>query len=141
MYPDPMKTIITGFALSLITALLTVLGLAATSSPALAGSCTGPVCGTIRHITDAGYDRAIKIRCNFGDPDSFAKVREGESSTKYCVDTDQVGVRDNEEIWCKYTTYGPSGTHVSWQKKFDAKGWHKISDNFNDGDGCVVQRD
>lgn len=136
-----MKKIIAAISALIITALSTFTFLGVVASPASAGTCTGPVCGTIRHITDAGYDRAIKIRCDFGDPDTFHKVAEGESSTKYCKDTDQVGVRKDEEIWCKYTTYGPSGTHVTWKKKFDAQGWHKIYDNFNDGDGCVVQRD
>lgn len=109
------------------------------AQPASAGTCSlgGTLCGTIRHYApDTGHDAPITIRCHYGVASSKRYVHEGESSKKYCKDTDQVYVHTNEEIWCLTTT--PEQT-VYWFKKFDATGWHKITDAFNRS--CVVQRD
>lgn len=130
----------------LATALTAVLAsvLFAPAPAAQAGGCTGGVvCGVIKHYTpDAYYDPAILIRCDFGKSSTNKSLYEGESSKKYCADTDEVYVRSGEEIWCKYysTTVG-QGTLYSWVKKFDATGWHKISNAFNDGAGCTLRKD
>lgn len=111
------------------------------SRPASAGwvcDTTG-ICGTVKHGSDAGYDAPIAIRCNYGSgPTEF--VYEGQSSTIRCRDTDEVYVRDNEEVWCKYWIQEGAGTgHYEYIRQFDAKGWHKITDHFNKW--CVLHRD
>lgn len=111
------------------------------SQPASAGELcdTTGICGTVKHGTDYGYDAAIVVRCNYGTGIS-KYVYEGESSTKYCHDTDEVYVRSNEEVWCKYWIQEGAGTgHYEYIKQFDAQGWHKITDNFNKW--CVLHRD
>lgn len=112
---------------------------------------TGGVCGTIGHTTNSGYDAPIYILCDYadgfqpnGEPRSWAYmnarsklVMEGETSKKYCNDTDVVVVRDNEQIACRETDR--FGNH-SWPVRFDATGPHKINDTFNER-WCVTQRD
>lgn len=121
-----------------LATLLAAVWVAVPAQPAAAGNCTGDFCGYIFHYTpDDDYDPAIRIRCNYGDPATNHLLYEGEGSSKYCKDTDQVGVRDGEEIWCKYYIMGL----VSWQKKFDATGWHKIDDVWDDGAGCTLRKD
>lgn len=72
-YAHPVKKTLAALSALILFILSTFAFLGATATPAQAGQLcdsTGQ-CGTIWHTTDAGYDRAIKIRCNFGDPDSF----------------------------------------------------------------------
>lgn len=93
--------------------------------------------GTIRHYApDDDYDRAILIRCAGG---AKKQVPEGKSSRTRCADVNYVGVRRNEEIWCKSPDI--PGDFNPWWKAFDAKGWHKIPDLWVDGQGCTVRRD
>ena len=108
-------------------------------TPAQAGECTFGFCGQVRHYApDDGYDPTLLIRCNYGDPASRREVPEGRSSTSYCKDTDQIGVRNNEEVWCKYVS--SSGSY-DWIKRFDAAGWHKINDIWSGGLGCTLRTD
>lgn len=115
------------------------------AAPASAGTCTATLCGSIRHYSpDDGYDDPILIRCDYGVPATNHLLYEGETSTKYCKDTDQVYTRTNEEIWCKYPTpqaHIPGFDDWVWIKKFDAQGWHKINDIWDDGQGCTLRRD
>lgn len=107
--------------------------------PASAGILcdTTLVCGTIRHYSpDNGHDAPITIRCDYGDDSTKRYVAEGESSKKWCRDTDQVYVHTNEEISCLY--FDRNG-RAYWALRFDAVGWHKITDDFNRS--CVVGRD
>lgn len=109
------------------------------SQPASAGVLcdTTGICGTIKHYSpDSGHDSPITIRCDYGDDSTKHWVYEGQSSTRYCKDTDEVYVHTNEEIHCLYRD---SFGSLYWGKTFDAVGWHKITDNFNRS--CVVQRD
>lgn len=132
----------------IIVAILVSLGLAfALPVPAAnAGECSlnGTLCGQIKHYSpDDGYDAAIIIRCDWSDDTSLAGARylaEGQNSTSYCKDTDQVYVRTDEEIWCKKITSISAGLYV-WVKTFDSHGWHKIDNTFGDGLGCTVRRD
>ena len=112
------------------------------TAPAYADECTdlpwplGEKCGQIRHFSpDDGYDDPFPIRCKYGDPSTNHELAEGQNSTRYCKDTDQVYVRANTEIWCLPTTY------PGWVKRFDKRGWHKIDDIWDDGYGCTVRRD
>lgn len=117
----------------LVGLLVAVMLVILTPAPANAGWG-----GFIKHYSpDRGYDAAIIVRCDYGNPDSKRYVKEGERSSKYCPDVDQIYVRYNEEIVCKYVY----PTHTVWEKKFDARGWHKINNFWNDGVGCVVTRD
>lgn len=129
-----MKKIFIAIAALVMAVSIMVLG---SSQPASAGwPCDNlGVCGTVRHFSpDHGYDAPIAIRCNFGEgPTKF--VYEGQSSKLRCHDTDEIYIRDNEELKCLYNT--PEGTY--WQTKFDAQGWHKITDAFDHT--CLVQRD
>lgn len=132
-----MKKILIAIATLAMAVSIMVLG---SSQPASAGNCTAWLCGTISHYSpDEGYDDPIAIRCDYGSgPTEF--VYEGQSSTMRCHDTDEVYVRDNEEIHCRYRKYtGPDTGTYYWQLRFDAQGWHKITDDFNRS--CVVQRD
>lgn len=100
------------------------------------------VCGRIDHYSpDDGYDPAILIRCDYGDPNTNHYLEEGESSTQYCRDTDQVYVRTGEEIWCKMPIDPWLGATTEWRKMFDATGWHKIDDAWSDGYGCTLRVD
>ena len=116
------------------------------SQPANASECTqilgvSIVCGTIYHYSpDGGLDSAIGIRCNYGDPSSTHWLAEGTGSKKYCADTDQVYVGSGEEIWCKMSNNAAWGD-LNWKLMFDATGWHKIDDTFNDGYGCTKRAD
>jgi hypothetical protein len=128
-----------------LAALAAMFGLTIVNpSLASAGECTilpggGAACGQLRHYSpDDGYDAPILIRCNFGDPSTNHELYEGQNSSSYCRDTDQIGVRANEEIWCKrIITTGVQ----QWQLVADAQGWHKINDLFDDGVGCSLRRD
>lgn len=123
----------------LIALAMAFSAMALVPQPASAGTLcdTTLVCGTIKHRSpDTGYDVSIIIRCKYGDASSKRYVAEGQSSKKWCRDTDQVYVRINEEIRCLY--YDRSG-RAYWVTKFDATGWHKINDAFNRS--CVMQRD
>lgn len=114
------------------------------ATPAYAGECTIlGVCGTIKHYTpDGGLDPAIIIRCDLGDPTTKHNLWEGETSTKYCKDTDEVWNRVGEEIWCKYpTTTSYLTGDYTWIKRFDDAGWHKINDIWDDGWGCTIRED
>lgn len=99
-------------------------------------TCSGGVCigGEVRHATDDGYDPAIIVFCNYGDPwDQRRLVAEGTSSKADCgVDTDQIYIRDGEELWC-------TDSGRAWEKEFDATGRHKISDLWNKP--CVLHKD
>lgn len=140
-----MKKIVSSLATLLFLPLM-VVGFAA--APAHADVCTfdtGLYCGVMKHYTpDDGYDRAIKIECNFGSGDTH-QLAEGESSTKYCKDMDRFYIRDGEELWCKYRLY--NGDTYQYYDKWlkhadgDATGWHKWSNGESDGYGCTLHAD
>lgn len=93
--------------------------------------------GTIFHYApDDAYDKPILIRCAGG---TVKRVPEGKSSRSRCPDVNHVGVRRNEEIWCKQPP--AAGFPAQWVKRFDRKGWHPIPDPWVDGLGCTVRRD
>lgn len=121
----------------------TLVPVAAPAPEAVAGECTAYViCGTIKHYSpDDGYNPAIIIRCTYGDDSTKNYVAEGESSKKYCQDNDQVYVRAGEEIWCKYLVSDGMPHAYKWVKKFDAAGWHKTNDLWDDGLGCTLRKD
>ena len=125
------------FAIGTLALAFTFLTVGAQSASAGTCSLGGTLCGTVRHYApDNGWDGPITIRCDYGDSSTKHWVYEGQSSKSYCKDTDEIYVHGNEELWCLTTT--PEQT-VYWFKKFDATGWHKITDAFNRS--CVVQRD
>ena len=129
------------FAASMMLALALVLNLSLISPPAQGITCAFGVCqgGDITHASDAGYDRAIIVFCDFGDPWSERKlVPEGTNSIAKCgKDTDEVYVRAGEEIWCAYAS---GGTYEDeWLKTFDASGRHKINDFWSKR--CVLHVD
>lgn len=106
--------------------------------------CTqvGPLtyCGVIYHYSpDTGYNQPFGIRCMLGVPESGHSLFEGHSSKEFCRDTDEVHINVGEELWCKNNFSLSSG--VTWQKVFDAAGWHKIQGDFKDGDGCTLRVD
>ena len=107
----------------------------ATALTCIDGTCSG---GHFWHYSpDDGYDPGIIIVCNYGS--GIRKtVMEGEWSNKYCgIDTDQIYIRDGEELWCKLRAgYQP------WTLVFDASGYHKIHDLWG-GDyvGCTLRVD
>ncbi|WP_110240473.1 hypothetical protein [Nocardioides gilvus] len=123
-----------------LSALVLLIGglLTFSASPtAAAPTCDYNVtCGWLNHVEDNGYDAPIIVRCNYGDPNSERRVAEGEQSSKYCKDIDQVYVRTNEEIHCRRAAR--TGQWY-WWKEFDARGWHKVNDTWRES--CVVQRD
>lgn len=129
------------FVLSFLVVLGLALPLASVPTVAYADrSCNlFYLCGRIDHYApDTGYDAAIITRCNARDPYSRVDIKEGASSKWFCADIGSVYVRSNEEIWCKVPTERYFG---KWSKMFDSTGWHTIKNTFNDGSGCVVQRD
>lgn len=132
-----MRTAVRVFLVAVMMCLL----FSVPAAPASARECTIPyvLCGQVKHYApDTGYDAPILVRCQFGNPASKWWVTEGRSSSSYCPDVDQIGVRKNEEIWCKQPL---DGVGSYWRKRFDAPGWHKINDLFDDGYGCTVRRD
>lgn len=133
-----MKRIIAGvFSALLVAACFT---LASPASPAHAGSnCVEPFCGRIIHVNDTGYDPAILIRCDYGDPSTNHLLYEIRSSKRFCKDTDQVYVRPGEELHCRMPYNTAHGVGMRWQKTFDATGWHQIHNEFRWD--CVLQKD
>lgn len=134
--------------LRLTLAALPILALAQ-PAPAVAGplcSASAAWCGSIQHYTpDGGLDSALYISCKWTStgPDWSYKyfVHEGESSRKYCEDADGVYVGQNEEIWCKVFK-GVNGDYgYYWEKQWDATGWHKFNDFWDDGLGCTKRVD
>lgn len=100
------------------------------------------MCGEIYHYSpDDGYDPAIIVRCDYGVPASQRWIQEGEHSTYYCNDVDEIYVRDGEELWCKMPIDPWMGATYEWQKRFDATGFHKITDTWDDGFGCTLRVD
>jgi hypothetical protein len=136
-----MTKFLSRWRLLILVAAIAVAGVFVAVEPAEAGfPCDNfNICGTVKHYSpDAGYDAPIAIRCNLGTgPTKF--VYEGQSSKLRCHDTDEVYVRDNEEFVCRTVVNGPHGDYYTWQRVFDAKGWHKITDEFNRS--CVLTRD
>lgn len=131
-----MTKFLSRLRLPLLIVAIMIAGFFVFSEPAEAGNCTATFCGTIRHGSDSGYDDPIAIRCDYGEgPTRF--VYEGQSSKLRCHDTDEVYVRSNEEIHCRFYNHTTGLSY--WMKTFDAQGWHKINDLFNHT--CVVQRD
>lgn len=88
------------------------------------------------HGSDQGYQPDIIVFCDFGDPWSKRKyVQEGTSSTRDCgTDTDQIWIRQDEELWCKSANVF-AGSYLA----ADAPGRHKINDLFNGN--CALTRD
>lgn len=116
-----------GLLVSLLVACLSVVGLA---SPATAVTCFPGtnLCqgGKVTHSNDTGYDRAIIVFCNFGAPWENRKyVEEGTNSNQDCGDdTDQIYLRDGEDLWCK-----SGDPQVPWVRIFAAdQERHKIND-------------
>jgi hypothetical protein len=91
--------------------------------------------GRVYHLTDEGYDPAIIIFCNYGAPwENRRYVVEGSSSQEDCGDdTDQIYIREGEELWCHDSQYGGA-----W-KAFDATGRHKIDDLWDER--CELRTD
>lgn len=133
-----MKKILLVIATIAMTFSMMTLGAKSASAD---DSCSlfGTLCGTVRHYSpDDGYDDPIAIRCDYGEgPTQF--VYEGQSSTLRCKDTDEIYIRSNEELWCRYVVSGAHGDYYVWNKTFDAQGWHQIHNDFNRS--CRVQRD
>lgn len=110
-------------------------------SPSYAGDCTfGYFCGQVYHDTDAGYDPAIKVRCNYGNDNTIQYISEGQRSgaDSKCGqygngDMDEIYIHVGEELWCwdNYKTY--------LSKEFDATGYHKVNDSWNKS--CTLRQD
>lgn len=135
--------------LGLRVVLAAIFAIATLAVPAPANA--GPLCeylaycGSIKHYSpDDGYDAGIIISCKWGNGLPVGgythTVLEGQSSKAYCGDMDAVYVRPDEEIWCKLTDI-PAWGDLNWHKEFDAVGWHKTIDTWEDGYGCTVRRD
>lgn len=134
-----MKRLLVGLFSALLCMTILAIPSSASAETCVPGTniCEG---GDIRHYSpDEGYDAAIIVFCNWGAPwDNRKFVTEGSTSKDLCgVDTDEVYVRDDEEIWCRV----PVGVNQTLQfvKIFDQAGRHKIDDAWSSS--CVVQRD
>lgn len=128
---NSIRTIVAGVSLVIVV----LFGVGTPTAQATA-SCTLGFCGELYHYSpDRGYDRATLIRCDWGNPSTNHLLREGQHSTRYCRDMDQIYVRRGEEIWClSGNRFGPF-----WAKRFDATGWHKVTDLFSQS--CVMKTD
>lgn len=122
-----LRRVVTFLALVVGVSLLAVVTVGAEPEPPRAEA--SPLCsvlkrcGALSHATpDKGYDRAILVRCDFGDPSSNRLVKEGKQSP--CADTDQMRVRDGELITCRKLTRGGKVKKFTKQRH-----WHKIYDN------------
>lgn len=113
---------------SLAAATLTALILAA--APAAHAIDLGR--GIAHKSPDNGYDDAFFIECSDG---TRFYVAEGYETGNSC-DLDRVYVKTGQEIWCWYIR---AGGLVSFEKTWDAKGWHDVWAGFNQV--CVSQAD
>ena len=120
----------------LLAVIVVALGLmVAAPLPAQAGvPCdTGVSCGSLRHLSDDGFDAPIPITCDWGNdnPHINAYVAEGQKSS--CHDTDGFYVQPGADVVCRFF---PAG-RLYW-KTFE-NGWYKITDL--DHYECVHQLD
>lgn len=113
-------------ALAAATGGLLTLSIVASPAPAQASELCEifQQCGDVKHKSpDNGFDDAFPVTCNWND--KWGAVRyltEGQSAN--CHDTDGIYVGSGREVTC---------TQNGWEHwiKFDAVGWHKISDADN----------
>lgn len=94
--------------------------------------------GLYHYAPDDGYDQPILVTCNLTASNML--VSEGTSLSAGCHGFNDIFVRINEEIWCKYKVSDQGGITV-WEKQWDATGWHTPPVGWADGLGCTVRND